>query len=340
MSAQQTTTVARRLFDVPLQPLAGSRFQPTGFPDIGPGLFARPADRADPRGRQWVDCLMVESAQSMANHLEAQGWDPAAQEPVEELAGLPYVEVVDPDGEFLTASRIESHRLASAYIKDGELEGQAAKAWFREHLGMQRNGEIPISDLAARVAEVDPLCLLHGVFFAEDESVWPGQPKLPRAVTAFVEAIDVEPAVYGGVKRDHVWQSLPTERRPTARTEAGYQNVIFHRTEYTAQQILASFVIDVRQIRSYGLGEAATDLLVALAEWEVRSLLDGGFRPRTACDLETLEDPVDRAGVPLASAQDLEARIRDGVTACADLFGDGRPRRVTWHPKQQSRSGS
>lgn len=332
----ETTTAARRLFDVPLQPLAGSRFQPTGFPDIGPGVFSRPAGD-DVDGRRWIDCLMVESAQSMANHLEGEGWDATAQRPVPQLAGLPYMEVRDPDGEFLTASRIESHRLASAYIKHGEIEGHDAKDWFREYLGMQRNGEIPISELAQRVAELDPLCLLHGVFFAETESVWPGQPKLPRAVTAFVEAVDVEPVVYGGVKRDHVWQSLPTERRPSARTEAGYQNVIFHRTEYTAQRILASFVIDVQQIRSYGLDEAATDLLLALAEWEIRSLLDGGFRPRTACDLEPLEEPADRAGTPLATTDQLERRMREGIAACPELFGDGSPRQVTWHPKQSGR---
>lgn len=333
----ETATTPRRLFDVPLQPLAGSRFQPTGFPDIGPGVFPRPTNGEDPDGRRWVDCLMVESAQSMANHLEGEGWDAAAQRPKPQLEGLPYLEVRDPDGEFLTASRIESHRLASAYIKDGEIDGQDAKPWFHDYLGMQRNGEIPLSELAGRVAELDPLCLLHGVFFAEKENVWPGQPKVPRAVTAFVEAVDVEPVVYGGVKRDHVWQSLPPDRRPSGGTEEGYQNVIFHRTEYTAQRILASFIIDIQQIRSYGLDEGATDLLVGLAEWEIRSLLDGGFRPRTACDLEPLEDPVDRAGVPLASTEDLEERVRDGIAACAELFGDGSPLQVTWHPKQSGK---
>jgi CRISPR-associated protein Csb1 len=48
----------------------------------------------------------------------------------------------------------------------------------------------------------DPLSLVHGVFFARKN--WPWQPKVARAVTSFIEAYDVRPAVSGGVKRDSV----------------------------------------------------------------------------------------------------------------------------------------
>ncbi len=328
------TDHSRRLFDIPLQPIAGSRFQPTGFPDIGAGLFERPAPPDDPEGRRWIDALVLESAQSMANHLEGAGWDAANQRPVAVLEGLPYIEVVDGDGQFLTASRIESHRLASAYIKRGQIDGTKGTDWFREQLDMDRNGELPISELARRVGEVDPFCLLHGVFFAEDERTWPGQPKLPRAVTAFVEAVDVRPAVYGGVKRDHVWQSLPKETRPSEGTRHGYDNVIFHRTEYTAQEIVASVDIDVAQLRSYDLGDEATDLLLALAEWEVRSLFEDGFRPRTACDLEVAGPLADRDGEPLASRAELEERIRDGIAASRDVFGEAGTRQAVWTPQK------
>lgn len=61
---------SRELFDVELMPAAGSRFQPTGFPDIGAAVFQRPSGESG-----WVDCLLVESAQSMANRLEAVAWD-------------------------------------------------------------------------------------------------------------------------------------------------------------------------------------------------------------------------------------------------------------------------
>jgi CRISPR-associated protein Csb1 len=39
-------------------------------------------------------------------------------------------------------------------------------------------------------------------------------------------------------------------------------------------------------MRGYGLGEAANRLLVALALYKLASLLRGGLRLRTACDLE------------------------------------------------------
>ena len=44
-------------------------------------------------------------------------------------------------------------------------------------------------------------------------------------------------------------------------------------------------------MRGYGLGEAANRLLTALALYKITSLLHGGLRLRTACDLEidTLE---------------------------------------------------
>src|SRR2546421_3867302 len=67
------STAERQLFDVPLQPSLGNRFQPTGFPDIGAADFERPVRLAD-GATTWLRCLLVESAQSMANRLEATAW--------------------------------------------------------------------------------------------------------------------------------------------------------------------------------------------------------------------------------------------------------------------------
>lgn len=103
--------LTRRLYEVQLQPVIGSRFQPTGFPDIGPAQFERPAKDGNTEAM-----LLVESAQSMANRLEAVGWDEGAQSPSSVLAGLPWVRVIaaDDEGRYLTSSRTEAHRLASA----------------------------------------------------------------------------------------------------------------------------------------------------------------------------------------------------------------------------------
>src|SRR5690606_33678444 len=160
------------------------RFQPTGFPDLGAATYKRP----DGDGG-WVDALLVESTQSMANHLEGTAWDSAAREPVEVFRGLPYVRVEHAeDGSLVTTSREESHRLASAFIKDSELDGVGMKDVIRERLGLTDDRPIAPRAIARAVFALDPFCLLHGVFFAESAKVWPGQPKIARAVSGFIEA--------------------------------------------------------------------------------------------------------------------------------------------------------
>ena len=65
--------------------------------------------------------------------------------------------------------------------------------------------------------------------------------------------------------------------------------------------------IDVGQIEAYGLSSEATQLLLAVARWEVRSLLDHGLRLRTACEFEPLHED----GVPeLAEVETLASEIR------------------------------
>lgn len=315
----------RQMFNIPLRPAVGSRFQPTGFPDIGNATFQRPVE-----GGGWQDALLVESAQSMANHLEGVGWDDATDQPVAVLEGLSYVRVLQ-DGDYLTSSRTESHRLASAFVKDSTLDGADMKTVIRERLGLP-DKDRPLSnrDVAAGVFALDPMCLVHGVFFAEAASVWPGQPKIARAITAMVEAHDVRRAESGGVKRDHVRHSI--EEGKGGSTE-GYGSIPFHRTEWTARSIEAMVAIDLAQIRSYGLSDAATKLLTAIARWEVASLFDGGLRLRTMCDLELVDGSslVDSEGGTLPSVDELASQITSLVPQCADELGEGGPIEVEWN---------
>src|SRR5689334_6536370 len=79
-------------------PGTGGRFQPTGFPDLGPALYRGFRDDAASAGGEDaalapVDMLLVESVQSMANRLEEvclQGEDYNA-----DCRGVPYVRVLD-----------------------------------------------------------------------------------------------------------------------------------------------------------------------------------------------------------------------------------------------------
>ncbi len=318
---------SRQLYDVPLRVAQGSRFQPTGFPDVGAAVFERPV--RDNGEVKFVRALVVESSQSMANHLEGVAWPRGAAEPHPTLDALPYVRVVArEDGRYLTSSRTEAHRLASAFIKDSELEGEGdMRTVIRNRLGLRDDTPLSPRDLARAVFRLDPLCLIHGVFFAEDAKVWPGQPKIARALTAFVEAEDVHEAVFGGVKRDQVRH----RHAEGGGSKEGYGSIPFHRTEWTAARITAYFSIDLAQLRSYGLSQPATELLHALAQWEIRHLLDGGLRLRTACDLDPeATDPADRDDVSLPRAEELDDRVHTLASACGEELGDDGAIVVRW----------
>ncbi|MGH9023270.1 MAG: type I-G CRISPR-associated RAMP protein Csb1/Cas7g [Acidimicrobiia bacterium] len=314
----------RQILTVALRNAIGSRFQPTGFPDLGPARFERPR-RDDDGNVRWEPALLVESAQSMANRLEAVGWDEATQRPVPALSGLPYVRVVHAeDGRYLTSSRTEAHRLAAGFVKDGLAGGRGMREVIKERLGLRDDTPLAPRDIARAVLRLDPLCLVHGVFFAEPAKVWPGQPKIARALTAFVEAYDVKPAESGGVKKDAVSHAKAEGQG----AGEGYGFVPYHRTEWTAAEIVVSFSLDLGQLAAYGLSPAATELLATIARFEIRSLLDAGLRLRTACDLMPA-GPVDG----LAQRASLEADLRQLTAACAEELGSGEPLEVVWSPK-------
>lgn len=320
----------RTLIDVKLQPSSGSRFQPTGFPDLGHAEFLRPTESGT------ENCLLVESPQSMANHLEGTAWDDATASPVDLFVGMPYVRVLRSEGgDYLTSSRTEPHRLASAFVKGSLLGGESMVEVIREQLGLRPDTPLDHRAIARALFQLDPFVLLHGVFFADKQ--WPGQPKIARAVSSFIEAIGVFRADSGGVKKDAVRHSIAED---SGGSSEGYGTVPFARTEWSAREIVASFNVDRKQIQSYGLGAAATELLENVALWEIRTLLDDGLRLRTACDLVVIGDDIaDRSGLPIASADELARCIRQGISDVADLLGPGAAINVIWAGGKKATKG-
>lgn len=294
------TNASRTTLSLDLKPIAGSRFQPTGFPDLGAATF----ERAGQDG----ESLLVESVQSMANHLEGTTWDTARDEPATAVNALPYIRVVDGAGQFVTSSRLDAHRLASAHILDGTLDGTETRKVFEQRFGLVKGRPLDMRLVAREVFALDPVSLVHGVFFAQGS--WPWQPKIARAVTAFIEAADVRAAVSGGVKRDAVYNTSKDAEGQSSKE--GYGMVPHHRVEYTAESITLHVVIDEQQLRSYGLSPAATELLSSLAWWELATLLNDGLRLRTACDLV----PTDLSAVPDATGA--SERLAAAVDAARD----------------------
>ena len=317
----------REMYTIALKAIPSDRFQPTGFPDLGAAKFQKPVGT----NNEWVDSILVESAQSMANRFEAVGWNEGDQAPVETLRGLPWVRVVaKEDGRYLTSSRAEAHRLASAFVKESvTADGTDMVDEISNRFDLADDTPLSPSKIAAAIFALDPLCLIHGAFFADRR--WPGQPKIARALTGFVEATDVKEAYSGGVKRDDVRHSISEGEGGAAE---GYGHVPYPRTEYTARSIALYVSIDVGQVEAYGLSANARELLLAIARWEVRSVLDRGLRLRTACEFESINDE-DTVG--LVETDALETQIRDLISSGVDELqgADAMPLEVRWSDRKK-----
>jgi CRISPR-associated protein Csb1 len=284
----------RVLFSVELRPVQGDRFQPTGFPSLGAATYQT---KDGPK-------LLVESAQSMANRLEATMWDAVNEKPVAALAGISHV-TVKKDGKFLTDTMLEAHRLNSPYIL--EAPKSAFVTQLKNDLGAFKDGPINRKLLAQVLLKYDVGSLLHGVFLAKPDLAG-GRLRVARALSAFIEASGARVAASGGVKNDHV--------NPGGDTKKGFGNVPFARDEFTAEKIVLHVNFDLAQVRGYGLGVVAERLLVLLGLYRLRKLLDADLRLRTACDLEpvTREPEATRpAGFVLPDRAELEADLRDSI---------------------------
>lgn len=315
----------RLLLEARLKPLQGTRFQPTGFPNLGPATYDGP---------DGTRMLLVESAQSMANRLETVCWDKVADDWVTPLKGLPVVKVADRNGKTLTSTVLEAHRTNSPYV----LEGKDTKVLdlLKQELAGMEEGPVDIRKLAAVLLGLDTNALLHGVFLAKSDLAG-GRLRLPRALSAFIEAEDVREAQSGGVKNDHIRPGKGDEGQTS---KEGFGNVPFARSEFTAPRIIAYFNLDLAQIRGYGLGESVTQLLIAIALFKIRAFLDEGLRLRTACDLECESLAVIRPdGFTMPTRAAIEARLPSLIAKVAQEKGwpGERVTTVTWEGAAKSK---
>ncbi len=266
MNLDKLKNEPRLLLKAALKPIQGTRFQPTGFPDLGAATYDGPDGRK---------MLLVESAQSMANRLETVCWDESKQTLVADLTGLPYVESTLPDGT-KTNSILEAHRLNSPYIVNSQEFAQIEK-----DIGFQKNKPFDRQRLAAALWKYDPCSLLHGVFM---EKVG-GVVRLPRALTGFIEAEDVNPVASGGVKLDRIQPESTGDKTPYGKATDGYGNVPHHIEDFSGT-IHTYFNLDVALLRGLALPDGAFDLLVSLALYKIRKFLNEGLRLRSRCDLQ------------------------------------------------------
>jgi CRISPR-associated protein Csb1 len=316
-------TAPRLLIEADLQPLQGERFQPTGFPDLGAATYELPnADK--------TPMVLLESPQSVANRLEMTIWDEDAEDVIAPLQGISYVRV-ERDGAVLTNSLLEAHRLNSFYLLEGEDKAFLERLQEELH-ALGDIGAVDYRQLAKVLAKYDVNSLLHGVFLAKKE-LSGGRFRLARALSGFIEAYNVQPVMYGGVKLDRV--------DPKEDAKAGGGNIPYGRMDYTAEKITAYFNLDLRQLQHYQLGEELTQLLIAIALWKIRRFLDEGLRLRTACDLDCRAVTVTRpAGFELPSCAALAQVLPDLVRAAQAHFAPPEARLVQYRPKVKQPKGS
>jgi CRISPR-associated protein Csb1 len=320
----------RLLLEQDLQPIQGSRFQPTGFPDLGAADFRR----AD--GKRM---LLVESAQSMANRLEKTCLKGDGPHIAEELTGLPYV-VAKLNGavETETSSLVEAHRINSPWI----ISDNAFQAEFMKRSGCEKGKPIAWDKVAATLLHFDPSSLVHGLFLVSLDS----RLRLPRALSGFIEASEVVEVVSGGVKNDALDPTGKIIQAKKSVEKAVYGNVPYPRVEYTAGRIVAYFNLDLALIRGYGLPQEAERLVIALAMFKIKRFLSAGLRLRTACDLAAAGDIAVKApAFSLPSEESLLEAVQSGIKACAasELFAQPAVttiQTVAVKPKAKSESSS
>ncbi|MEN6320586.1 MAG: type I-U CRISPR-associated RAMP protein Csb1/Cas7u [Syntrophaceae bacterium] len=304
---EQLKNAKRLLMESDLKPVQGNRFQPTGFPDIG---------AAEYKLADGTRMLLVESAQSMANHLERAILN-ANGEVIEGFEGLSYVRaIIDGKACTTTTSLIEAHRINSPWIIN------SIKPMLVEEMGFVNDSVTSIDwqKVAKVLFKYDMNSLLHGVFLVGVDS----RLKVPRALSAFIEATNIQESVSGGAKFDHIdptGKAVAPEKK-TKQDVLG--NIPFQRIEYTAENIKAYFNLDLGLIKSYELGPDAFDVLVALSIIKIYRFLNEGTRLRTACDLKMkgplmVEEP---QGFKLPEEKDLMAYIQEKINACKGLLAD------------------
>ena len=311
MNLDALKNASRLLIEAKLQPIAGTRFQPTGFPDLGAAQY---------KAASGDDMLLGESAQSMANRLETVCWDTLQNDWVPALNGLPCVVVKNKDGKLITNSVLEAHRINSPYILEGK--DKTFLSTLKTELAVGELAAVDLKLLAKTLLKYDINALIHGVFIAKSE-VAGGRMRLPRALTAFIEASQVNTASSGGVKNDAL--------NPSGDAAKGFGNVPFHREEFTGN-ITAYFVLDLALIRGFGLGADVENLLIAISLFKIRRFLNEGLRLRTACDLELVGDLAAKkpAGYTVPSLEEIEKALPGLIQAVTAQFASPAKTSVTF----------
>lgn len=276
----QLRNLPRLVLTSNLQPCDGTLVQLPTFQDIGNSVYITPAGHQNG---------IIDTHGSVANRLEDAIWDSSKNRLIQCCANIPYVRAITPNGILVTSSVKESHRLNSPYIFNSKMDDGTQ---FEDHLGGLLQSTSGRSQQYAKVfAQYDPLSLIHGTFmsFSKKFIVNGSGIKVTRALSGFIEGINITPAEHGTQRQDqvHSAQKKADGSGGYGVSKDGYGTLQASATLWSCEQIKASFFLDIDLLHSYALGDTFVDWAIALSLFKVMRFLDRGLRLRSKCILMT-----------------------------------------------------
>ncbi|MCT0247874.1 type I-U CRISPR-associated RAMP protein Csb1/Cas7u [Synechococcus sp. CS-205] len=276
-------------------------FVPAGFVDVGHSVV-----RDASSGKNLV---IVDSVQSMANHLEATLLGEPGQV-VPGLENLPYVRltITDPAGRTRITSSLElPHRLASGWF---------CKA--KELLDFQQDLAADILDhgIAAATFRRCPNSLLHGVFYSQLAGLDPNVAKTPRLLSAEVVATGAQSIADGGVAKDPLFpsgegfdvESLVGAKATAAEVGAGY--IPYRHQAFIAEGVELSVYLAEGRITRLTLPDPAKNVLRLLARYKLARLLAEPLDLRAHCIFQAEQVPPELADAE-AILHDLQTQLSE-----------------------------
>lgn len=291
-------------------------FVPAGFADVGHSVV-RDASSGE-------NLVIVDSVQSLANHLEAT----LLQGPGELIPGLealPYVRltVTDPAGRTRVSSSLElPHRLASGWF---------CKVKEKEFAAFQAGLVTDILDngIAEATFRRCPNSLLHGVFYSQLSGLDPNVAKSPRLFSAEVVAYGAQAITDGGVAKDPLtvkgdfnWEAVFSppdkdggEGGDTKVSKLGIGYIVHRHQAFIAREIKMPIYLAEGRIKRLPLPEPAREVLRLLARLKLALLLSEPLDLRSHCILQLSESIPEEIG----QAKDLLEQLQQQLKACQQL---------------------
>ena len=289
-------------------------FVPAGFVDVGHSTV-----RDAQSGKTLV---IVDSVQSIANHLEAT----IVAQPGQVIAGLeamPFLRltITDPHGRTRVTSSLElPHRLASGWFcRSANLKP------FQQELA----GRFLDDGIAAATFHYCPNSLLHGVFYSQLAGLDPNVAKTPRLLTAEVVARGAQSVADGGVAKDpatvngkefDLEAAFPKREKdkdlsadnPASRVGLGY--IPFRHQAFIAEEIELAVYLAEGRIERLPLPDPAREVLALLARLKLALLLAAPLDLRAHCIFQAEQVPEE-----LSDAAGLLKALQEKLAACRSL---------------------